>query len=619
MGPAAEAFSDLAGSPLTLAGLLLGTLAGLLAGLTPGVSGRAGLVLVIPVAVALGPSAGAVFLIAFHSVVHTSGSIPAILLGAPTSSAEAATAIDGHAMARKGQGARATGATLAASAIGGLVGALFLFLAVPAALSLIAHIGTPEIAALSALGLLSISALAGGRLAAGLMTAALGLLIGAVGVDPFTGSERFTFGSLDLWDGVNAAALVTGLFVVPELLERTRETPPARAADAGIGGVIAGCMEVWRHRWLALRSSVIGVLVGLVPGMGVSAAVWIAYGHARQSHPSDVPYGEGAVAGVIAPEAANNSKEGGALVPTLFLGIPASTGMGILLAGFATLGIELGPRLLTSRPEFIFLMGWSNVLSNLIAVPICLVLAPAMARFSTLRRELVIPVALAAALTATVLTAPGPAVLIQLALFTALGLLLKAADLPRAPLLLGFVLGPGLESGLVRSAMVYGWPALQRPGVLILIGLAALILILSLRRPPPDQVEREKGVGVMLPPVAGLIGLLSLGAVLVGLRLSLSAAMILYLGAAIALIAGGVTVMRLMRRKGMAEPVEAPDWTGLLLFGGALAMSAISLPAAAAIFVTLGLAVRAGLGYARAGAVGLAVALAVTGLETLIR
>ena len=156
-----EALTGLVASPTALGALLAGTLAGLLAGLTPGVNGRAGLMLVTPIAVGFGPSAGAVFLIAFHSVVHTSGSVPAILLGTPTSSTEAATAVDGYAMTRRGEAARAIGATLSASAFGGLVGALFLFMAVPVALALITHIGTPEVAALSALGLLSMAALSG--------------------------------------------------------------------------------------------------------------------------------------------------------------------------------------------------------------------------------------------------------------------------------------------------------------------------------------------------------------------------------------------------------------------------------------------------------------------------
>ncbi|WP_421932513.1 tripartite tricarboxylate transporter permease [Phenylobacterium sp.] len=618
MIPALEALAGLAGSPAGLGGLLAGTLAGLLAGLTPGVSGRAGLLLVTPIALSLGPSAGAVFLIAFHSVVHTSGSIPAILLGAPTSAAEAATAIDGYAMARRGEAARAIGATLSASAFGGLVGALVLFLAVPAAMALIVHFGTPEIAALSALGLISIAALSGGWLSAGLMVAVLGVLIAAVGIDPFSGAPRLTFGLLDLWDGVSPAALVTGLFVAPELAARETASAAGRPQQTHLGAVLAGCAESFTHFWLMLRSSLIGVAVGLVPGLGASAAVWIAYGHARQTHASEIPYGEGAIAGVIAPEAANNSKEGGSLIPTLFLGIPASSGMGILLAAFATLGVEVGPKMLTKTPEFVFLLGWSNILSNLLAAPLCLLLAPAMARFATIRRAQVVPLALAAAMAATVLTGHGISTLAQLALFSGLGLLLKGANLPRAPLLLGFVLGPGLESGLVRSGMVYGWQALTRPGVLIILALAAAIIFASSRaRREPAAHGREAGT-TLLTPAMCLVGGLCVLALATAVTLPPTASAILYVAAGIGLAATAVTALRYWPHRAAATAPAASDRLILTLFLGALAVTAaINLPVGVAALVFAALVTRGGVGYVSAGLIALAAAGAALGLETL--
>ncbi|WP_340644188.1 tripartite tricarboxylate transporter permease [Phenylobacterium sp.] len=614
-----EALVGLFGSPIALAGLMAGTLAGLLAGLTPGVNGRAGLMLVTPIAIGFGPSGGAVFLIAFHSVVHTSGAIPAILLGTPTSSSEAATAIDGHALTRRGEAARAIGATLSASAFGGIVGALFLFLAAPLALALVSHIGAPEVAALSALGLMSIAALSGGWLAGGLMAVALGVLIACVGLDPFSGTPRLTFGQLGLWDGVNAAALVTGLFVVPELCVREAAVAPSTAPVAKLGGVIRGCLEVVEHRWLLLRSSIIGVVVGFVPGLGASAAVWIAYGHARQTHTSPVPYGEGAIAGVIAPEAANNSKEGGSLAPTLFLGIPGSSGMGILLAAFATLGIEVGPRMLAKAPEFVFLLGWSNIASNLLAVPICLALAPAMARFASLRRDQVVPVALAAALAATALTQPGMSALIQLVAFSALGLLLKGANVARAPLLLGFVLTPGLELSLVRSSMVYGWNALSRPGVLIILGLAAIIILAAAwtRRRPGRPTERE--TGARLTPAA-IVLTAGASALAVGLATTLpsTAAGMLYVAGGLGLVSAALAAARVWPHWKAAPRAETPDGPTLALFAAALGVAGlISLPLAAGALVCSALVLKARVGYLKAALAAVLTAGVVLGLEML--
>ncbi|MBR7619114.1 tripartite tricarboxylate transporter permease [Phenylobacterium sp. 20VBR1] len=620
MHEALGALATLFGSFAALGALLGGAVAGLLAGLTPGVSGRAGLLLVTPIAIGLGPTAGSIFLIAFHSVVHTSGSIPAILLGAPTSAAEAATAIDGYAMTRKGDAGRAIGAALSASAFGGAVGALFLFLAVPGALALIAHIGTPEIAALSGLGLLSIAALSGGWLSGGLMVAAVGLIIACVGVDPFSGAQRFTFGLLGLWDGVNPAALVTGLFVVPELTARESEPSPPMAGQTRLREVWQGCVEVASHGWLLLRGSTIGALVGMVPGLGASAAVWIAYGHARQTHPSDIPYGEGAIAGVIAPEAANNAKEGGSLIPTLFLGIPASSGMGILLAAFITLGVEVGPRMLTRSPEFVFLMGWANIGSNLLALPLCFVFAPLMARFASLQRRAVVPVALAAALAATALTDAGALTVIQLAVFSGLGLLLKSANLPRAPLVLGYVLGPGLESGLIRSAEVYGWGALARPGVLTILSAALAIIVVSHRaRAQPAAVAQEGGT-VLLLPTTYLVILLCAAVLATAAALPPTAAGLLYLSGGLGMVMAGITVARFWRRRFSAPTAPPIDLQLLVLFGGALAATAsISLPLAAAALVGVGLALQARVGYVKASLAALAAATAVLCLEAVRR
>ncbi|WP_310541195.1 tripartite tricarboxylate transporter permease [Phenylobacterium sp.] len=613
------ALTGLLGSPFVLGGLVAGTFAGLLAGLTPGVNGRAGMMLVTPIAIGFGPSAGAVFLIAFHSVVHTSGAIPAILLGTPTSSTEAATAIDGYAMTRRGEGARAIGATLSASAFGGLVGAVFLFLAAPLALALIPHIAAPEVTALSALGLLSIAALSGGWLAGGLMAAALGVLIACVGIDPFSGAPRFTFGHLGLWDGVNAAALVTGLFVVPELCAREPEAHAPAPPAAKLSGVLRGCLEVVEHSWLLLRSSIIGVVVGFIPGLGASAAVWMAYGHARQTHPSAIPYGEGAIAGVIAPEAANNSKEGGSLVPTLFLGIPGSSGMGILLAAFATLGVEVGPRMLTKTPEFVFLLGWTNIASNLLAVPLCLALAPAMARFATVRRDQVVPVALAAALAATSLTQPGLSALVQLVAFSGLGLLLKGANIARAPLLLGFVLAPGLELGLVRSSMVYGWDALTRPGVLVILGLATAIFLMAgwtrLRAARP--AERETGTR-LTPAAIALTGAASVSALGVATTLAPMAGGVIQVAGGIGLFSAALAALRVWPHWTTAPRAEAPDGPTLALFAVALIIAwLVSLPLAAGALVCAALVLRAGVGYLTAAITAALSAAAILGLEML--
>lgn len=596
-----------------LLALTVGTLAGLVAGLTPGVNGRVGLLLVTPLAVTMGPVAGAVFLVAFHSVVHTSGSVPAILLGVPTSATEAATVIDGYAMTRKGESARAIGATLGSSVVGGVIGALLLLTLAPVALGAARHFGAPETAAMSLMGLLAISALSGGSMAGGLMVASLGVIIAAIGLDAFSGYPRFTFGTMALWDGINPAAVVSGLFVVPELAVRFASVPRGLKDAASLRAVMAGFVETLSHRWLLLRTSLLGALVGMAPGLGASVAVWIAYGHARQTEPSAVPYGEGAIAGVIAPEAANNAKEGGALAPALFFGVPSSSGMGILLAAFSVLGVEVGPRMLDTNPGFVYLMGLTNIGSNLLAAPICILLAPAMARFASIRGEAVAPMALAAGVAATLMTAPGAETLAMIAVFSVIGLLLKAAHLPRAPLLLGFILAPALESGVVRSMMIQGWSAFARPGVisilLIAVGVAAYALWSRSRpravAPPkaPDAPTR------WLPAAIGLVATLLLLAILDLAKAPLTARTLPSLAASIGLGAAGVCAWRLWRgRRQARKAFEGYDLLVLGLFGAMLFLAAlIDIAIAAALFAFATLASRAKLSYrvAAAAACGL--------------
>lgn len=567
---ALEAFGRLLDGTAPIA-LLAGVSLGLVAGLLPGISGRTSLLLALPLALLFDPLAGAVFLVALHSVVHTSGSVPAILFGVPTSAAEAATAIDGHALARRGRGAHAIGANLAASTAGGVIGGLALCALAPAAFAVIARIGTPEIAALAALGLLSIAAASGTSLAGGLLSASVGALVASVGIDPFSGTPRLTFGVLALWDGVRVAALVFGLFVAPELLARGVASTRAAAPEGGFGAVFAGCAEAVRHRWLVLRASIIGVAVGFVPGLGASAASWIAYGHASQTTRSAVPFGEGAVAGVIAPEAANNAKEGGALAPTLCFGVPASSGMGILLGAFTALGIEVGPRLAQVDPSFPFVMAYTNIAANLLALPFCLALAPALARFAALRQEDVLPVALAAAVAAT-LAAGGPTTLVQIAVFSALGLLLKAAGLPRAPALLGFVLGPTLESALVRASMIHGPDGLTRPGVLVVLALALAVLLASASRrraPSPGREAPTRAAGPAALALAPVFG----GSAYAVLGLPATASTLPLIASTIGGASAAVLALRAVRAKrAETPPASRPDARAVAVLAGALAL-----------------------------------------------
>ena len=266
--------------------------------------------LTLPLAAVFDPHAAAIYLFSLHSVVNTSGSIPAIAFGVPTSGADAATVVDGAPLARMGRAGEALGASLSASAIGGVIGALAFLIAIPVARPLISSFGPPELLLLALFGVTMISSISQGGLLPGLIVACIGALFAIVGQDFRTGEQRFTFDNIDLWDGLDLPALICGMFVIPEMLSLQQVTHDAqqRAVSTTMRDVFRGMFVTFRYNALLIRSSLYGILIGATPAVGSTVGVWIAYAHAAPSVTSEVPFGKGAIAGVIAPEAANNSK-----------------------------------------------------------------------------------------------------------------------------------------------------------------------------------------------------------------------------------------------------------------------------------------------------------------------
>jgi len=473
--------------------VLIGVVAGFAAGILPGIGGRLGLALALPFATAFDPLGGVMFLLALHSVVHTSGSITPIAYGLPTSASDAATAIDGFKLQQAGRGSEALGASLTASSVGGIIGALVFILAAPVVRPLVTVMGAPEFLLLSLLGLSFVSILSGSQMAGGLAVAALGVLASSVGLDPLTAVPRFTFDRLELWDGLSMVPLVGGLFVVPEMLSlsRARRAPPStRPTRAEFREVLRGTASAFRHWVVLIHSTIVGIVVGMMPGAGSSVAVWIAYANAaRRSVRDAVPVGAGNLAGVIAPEAANNAKEGGALIPTIYLGIPGSSSMAILISGMVMLGMDPGPHLLQGTGSEVEAFAWTVALANLLTIPLFLAAAPLIVGLTAPRPRVIAPFALVAITTVILAGSPIPFTLEQFAVMSVFGVVLLLAGLPRAPFILGYVMGPIVERSLSRTVEIYGWDALARPGVIVL-GVILVLVLFRLKRPsaaPSDE------------------------------------------------------------------------------------------------------------------------------------
>lgn len=491
-------FTDLANlvtDPAQLGLFIAAVVVGLFFGVVPGLGGKLAIVLFIPFAMSLEPEKGLVFLVAMHSVVHTGGSVPSILFGVPGTGPDAATVVDGYPLAQQGQAGRALGASLCASAIGGIIGALFLLAMLPIITPIVLAFSPAEFFLLAILGIVLISAVSGNSLRKGVIVGCFGLCLSFVGLSPETGEPRYTFGRLFLWDGVDFVTAVLAIFAVPELISLgVRGGAIASKTDVKhyrMSEVLRGMRDVLRHRWLAFRTSLIGALVGLIPGLGGDAASWICYGHAVQTSREPERFGNGAIEGVIAPETANNSKEGGALLPTLLFGLPGSSGMAILLGAMVALGVQPGPQILIERPNLIWTLFGVLVLANVLGVAVLLAIAPRLARVARVRAAPLIPVILSLSLLGSYLSALNWQ---HLLVFLALGIFgyaLKQFEWPRAPFVIGLALGGIAEVSLFQALALWGGSFFMRPLSLVLLAMIALSIVFYWWRRPSNEGDNH--------------------------------------------------------------------------------------------------------------------------------
>lgn len=476
--------------------LLVGVCIGLFFGIMPGLGGKLGLIFLIPFTIGMDPVAGAVFLVAMHSVVHTSGAIPSILFGIPGTGPDAATIVDGFPMARNGQAGQALGATLFASGVGGVIGAIFLSLLLPFVGPIVLAFSPAEFFLLAVLGITFIAALSGEHLVKGLIVGMFGLMVSFVRLDPLTAQPRYTFGQLFLWDGVDAVTAVIAVFAIPEIIALAAKGDTS-GSGSGPGGrygfteVWDGCMDVLRHWGLTLRTSVIGAVIGLIPGLGGDVATWICYGHAVHSSKTPERFGKGAVEGVIAPETANNSKEGGALLPTLYFGIPGSASMAIMLGALVTLGIQPGPQLVANGSGLVWTLIWTLALANILAVALLLLCAPWFGRLASVRTGLMLPFVIVLSLLGAYLGAGAWQNLIVLAVLGTISYFLKKYKWPLPPFVIGIVLGPIAETALHQAMAIWGPSFLLRPVSLVLLILILITIVMNVSRMQRRKLNHE--------------------------------------------------------------------------------------------------------------------------------
>lgn len=466
--------------------LLIGVIVGILIGVTPGIGGTGAVAVLMPFVFTLEPNQAIAMIIGAVAVVHTSDVITSVVLGIPGSAAASVFLLDGYEMAQKGEGGRALSASFIASALGGLFGIVALTFVVPIAKPIVTAFGSPEIFSLIVAGVFLTAMLSKGNMTKGLMISIFGLALGFVGVSPISAEYRFTFGIEFLSDGINLVAVALGVFGLAEIIGLIAQKTAIANKEVDVGsGWKEGFKDILRHPFVVLRGAALGTAIGFLPGVGSTAGSWLSYGQAQAfaARKGDSKFGKGDIRGVIAPSAASNGIESGALIPTLIFGVPGAAPFALLLGVLLVFGIQPGPAMMTKHLDLVYFIVWAFAIASIAGAILAFVLARPLARLSFVPFPI-----LAAALIPIIFMSgfQGPIDLNIFYMMLALGLigwLCKECDIPRAPFLISFVLAEPLERYFFLTVKVYEptqW--LTRPFVMVVLVILIGALVIPFIR-----------------------------------------------------------------------------------------------------------------------------------------
>lgn len=479
--------------PQHLMYMVAGVLLGLSIGVLPGLGGIAGLSLVLPFMFGMDPVSGLALMVGLIAVIPTSDTFSSVLLGIPGSSSSQATVLDGFPLSRKGQAARALSAAFVSSLYGGLLGALALTMIIFVARPLILAFGLPEMLMITVLGLSMVAILAGRIPLKGIVAAGLGLLAGTMGTAPAGGSLRMaTYDIPYLVDGVQLVIVGLGIYAIPEVVSLLRQDRSIAKGGSLGAGWFEGLRDWWANKWLSTKCALVGVTVGVIPGLGGSVVDWIAYGYAVQSSKNREQFGQGDIRGVIAPESSNNAKEGGGLVPTLIFGIPGSGSMAVFLGGLALLGMSPGPSMVRNDLDITYTIVWSLALANVVGAGLCVLLSGQIARLTTIRFTLLAPFLFMMIAFAAFQSRMSYGDLVALVVVGFIGILLRRFDYSRPAFLIGFVLSDQAEkfvnmatqiaSARFRRSFEAGIDYIVTPITVTLLVLTVVSIVIGIRQ-----------------------------------------------------------------------------------------------------------------------------------------
>ncbi len=468
--------------PMNLLWCFIGVFFGTVVGILPGLGPSATVALLLPLTAQMNPTGGVIMLAGIYYGAKYGGSTTSILLNVPGESASVVTCIDGFEMARKGRAGPALGIAAISSFIAGTVGVILLMMIAPPVADFALRFGPPEYFALMALGLSMVVLLAGKSMIKALLSMFIGLWLATIGVDMFTDGERYTHDYIELVDGVNFVVVAIGTFAIGEVLANLTSSTGGQMFEVpkGIRNLMPNWQDMKDSRFAFINGSLIGFFVGVLPGAGSTIASFVSYGveKAVSRHPEK--FGTGAVEGVAAPEAANNSETGGALVPLLTLGIPGSATTAILLAAFILWGLRPGPLLIQDNPEMFWGLVASMYIGNVMLLILNLPLVPVFAQILRLPAYVLYPIILGVSLVGVYSVDQRLFDAWLVGFFGLLGYLMRKVEYPAAPLILGLVLGDLMENAVRQSLMMSGGDVsilYNRPLAAVMLVLTGAVLI----------------------------------------------------------------------------------------------------------------------------------------------
>jgi len=475
-------------APMSIILTFLGTVLGLILGALPGLGPLMGIILMLPIAVTQPPVAAMGFLIAIFVAGSCGGSISAILLRVPGTPLAAATLFDGYPMAQKGRASDAVGIAISSSSLGGLIGGMILIFFSPMLAKVAMKFAPPEYTALAVMGLIAIAVLSDKRFLDGLIAGCFGLLIATVGTDAFTTGYRFTFDNFNLLNGFHIVPVVVGLFAVSEMAFLGAKPGLTDKLDIKVfRASFRSIILTLKHYGNLIRSSVIGALFGAIPGAGGVTSSFTSYAIAKAMAKPHERYGEGEEGGIVATEAANNATCGGALVPTLALGIPGDAATAVLLGALIIMGLFPGPALFEQHPEVVGGIFVSYIFANIFLLFLGILATPLFVYVLKVKRSYLIPIVLLLCAVGTFALQSSVFDLLAMLGFGLVGILFRLAKYPLAPIVIGTVLGPILEKNFRRAMLLSDDGLLifiKRPvsSILVIINVILIVGVLIYNR-----------------------------------------------------------------------------------------------------------------------------------------